>query len=126
MNASPPTFPARKQGLGYEGLYPIYELPTRSSRKYRGKYPERVHSAALGRVCHFELNNGRRFVALSSFVVEQPSYCGKHISKVLRPIGVIRTMDWGDYAGVLFVIRTIRTLRKLTAFTNEHRATYTA
>lgn len=55
----------------------IYELPTRSPRKYRGKYPGRVNSWSysrsssqaivarhlhMSRPVHVELNDGRRFI----------------------------------------------------------------
>lgn len=56
----------------------IFLLPTRSSRKYRGKYPERVNSwsysrspsqmaiaeyLGISRPVHIELNDGRRYIA---------------------------------------------------------------
>jgi hypothetical protein len=97
--------------LQSEGTSPIYELPTRSARKYRGKYPERVHSLSLGSTCHIELNNGRRFVALSRFVIDRPRL-GDHVSKVFKPIGPIPVMSWADYAGVLFITQTVRALRR--------------
>lgn len=56
----------------------IFQLPTRSPRKYRGKYPTRINSwsysrspsqmaiadfLGIGRPVHLELNDGRRFIA---------------------------------------------------------------
>lgn len=56
----------------------IYQLPTRSPRKYRGKYPRRVNSWSYSRSpsqqaiadyldirlpVHLELNDGTRFIA---------------------------------------------------------------
>ena len=56
----------------------IFMLPTRSPRKYRGKYPERVNSwsysrspsqqaiaeyLGISRPVHIELNNGKRYIA---------------------------------------------------------------
>lgn len=105
-----------KQGLGYAGRSPIYELPSRSERKYRGKYPERVWSVSYGRgIVHVELNNGRRFVALRAFVLpydEKNRLMGRHVSKVFKPIGAIPTMSHADYAGVLFMVQVARMLRK--------------
>lgn len=55
----------------------IFLLPTRSSRRYRGQYPERVNSWSysrspsqqaiadylnIGRPVHIELNDGRRYI----------------------------------------------------------------
>ena len=55
----------------------IYQLPTRSPRRYRGKYPERVNSwsysrspsqmaiadyLGISRPVHIELNDGRRYI----------------------------------------------------------------
>ena len=56
----------------------IYQLPTRSPRRYRGKYPARINSWScsrspsqraladflhLSRPVHLELNDGQRFIA---------------------------------------------------------------
>lgn len=56
----------------------IFELPTRSPRKYRGQYPNRINSWSysrspsqqaiadyleIGRPVHIELNNGKRYIA---------------------------------------------------------------
>lgn len=56
----------------------IFLLPSRSSRKYRGKYPERINSwgysksrsqqaiadyLGISRPVHIELNDGRRYIA---------------------------------------------------------------
>lgn len=56
----------------------IFELPTRSPRKYRGQYPTRINSwsysrapsqqaiadyLGIGRPVHIELNNGKRYIA---------------------------------------------------------------
>jgi hypothetical protein len=56
----------------------IYLLPTRSARKYRGKYPTRINSWSysrspsqmivathldMKRPVHMELNNGSRYIA---------------------------------------------------------------
>lgn len=55
----------------------IFTLPTRSPRRYRGKYPERVNSwsysrspsqmaiaqyLGISRPVHIELNDGRRYI----------------------------------------------------------------
>jgi len=56
----------------------VYKLPTKSSRKYRGKYPTRIHHASWGGreewlvakyfpdmkyTIHIEMNNGDRYIA---------------------------------------------------------------
>lgn len=63
----------------------IFELPTRSPRKYRGKYPERVNAWSYGRSpsqtalalflginrpVHVELNDGRRFIVDMRALIE--------------------------------------------------------
>jgi hypothetical protein len=96
-------------------MSPIYELPTRSPRRYRGKYPERVWSVGYARgAVHVELNNGRRFVALRSHVMSYDptnELMGRHVSKCFKPIGQIPTMSESDYAGVMLMIRLVRGLR---------------
>lgn len=97
-------------------MSPIYELPTRSGRRYTGKYGQRVWSFGHGRgnsAVHIELNNGRRFVALPSAVVPMPSgeYVNRPIWNVLKPCGEIPQMSPADYAGVLFITRLARSVR---------------
>lgn len=88
----------------------IYQLPTRSTRKYTGHYPERVHSLSLGRVTHVELNNGRRFVALHTDLAGLPRL-GMHVSKVFKPVGIIPMLSVPDYAGIMLITRLCRALR---------------
>lgn len=60
-------------------------LPTRSSRRYRGKYPTRVNMwsysrsasqkivgdhLSMQRPCHIELNDGRRYIADLPYLIK--------------------------------------------------------
>ena len=64
----------------------ICKLPSRSKRRYRGKYPTRVNSWAysrsssqkivakhlsMNRPVHIELNNGSRYVAELKYLIDQ-------------------------------------------------------
>lgn len=102
----------------------IYKLPTRSSRKYRGKYPTRVRSFAYAKgTAHFELNDGRRYVANGWELDDRASITGNRFDWAFKPD--VRTgryyegiadsapvMSLGDYAAIVFIGRLLRLLKR--------------
>lgn len=92
----------------------IYKLPSRSPRKYRGKYPTRVHNYGLGRTVHIELNNGKRFVCLPRDLEAGAFREGKPMAKLTRddlfPNGW-EIMAIADYAAVILLTRLFRVMR---------------
>ncbi len=98
----------------------IYQLPTQSSRTYRGQYPFRIHSFGGSRGCyHVELNDGRRYVFQGgdispSFRTRALNFVGRALTDVLNPgatVAGVPLMSVADYAAVLFVIRLARLVR---------------
>src|SRR5688572_5198742 len=92
----------------------IYKLPTRSTRKYRGKYQGRIHNCGGRAACfHIETNNGERYVADAASIrdLNRTDHIGRHIVAVLDFTRGHQYMSLADYAGILLVIRLIRCLR---------------
>lgn len=87
----------------------MYRLPTRATRKYRGKYPSNVYSVSLtavdvdgNRCAHFETNCGERFTVsydrLNTIAVNAAkSFCGKCITQFIRDNTVIEPLSRERY-----------------------------
>lgn len=97
----------------------IYQLPSHSPRTYRGQYPSCIHSSSIGKTCHFELNDGRRFVCTSNELRRDmpSSFYGKELIAILKPgatSGGVTEMSVADYAGIVLVQRIMRCVRGMT------------
>lgn len=95
---------------------PVYKLPTRSPRKYRGKYPHRVRSFGAARGCiHIELNGGSRFVATYDSVpltyLNSRDHTGVDFWNRVVPRTMVHSMTWEEYAGILIMGRIVRFFR---------------
>lgn len=79
----------------------IVKLPTKSDRRYRGKYPTRVHSMSYsrsytqdfiqgflrldGRPMHFELNNGERYiVSMRAYLEQRHGVCSYDFGEIIK------------------------------------------
>jgi hypothetical protein len=102
----------------------MYLLPTRATRRYRGKYPHRIHSWAysqspsqralgaflsLRKPVHIELNDGRRFIASISELLPNQSRMGVEFEMILRhnPC-TIDEMSQEMYDQLLELVRRLR------------------
>lgn len=105
----------------------IYRLPTRSPRKYRGKYPYRINSWSTGgskispdqqivkdhlgletRPVHLELNNGERYIAdAKSIGFEKLRCCIDLLSVVVGASSPIE-LSQESYDAMLAKVREVR------------------
>ena len=98
----------------------MFKLPTRSERRYRGKYPYRVHSIGYGqsesqkalaaylgirRPTHIELNNGERYI-MDRLEFADLSI-GKDMWVLYEEIEVHELTD-EQYADMIKLIRRVR------------------
>lgn len=106
----------------------MYELPTRSDRVYRGKYPHRVASTGYSRsleqmfisqylgiraAYHLELNDGRRFIACITELRNGDSFVSRDIQEVLKKHPTpIERLSQERYDEMLEGIRQIRGYKK--------------
>lgn len=106
----------------------MHQLPTRSPREYRGKYPTRVCAVAYSRspaqafiarflgiasATHIELNDGRRFIACTTELKTDRPVFGRDLSEITRnPITVIEQLSQERYDEMLEGVRQIRGYRK--------------
>lgn len=97
----------------------MFELPTRSTRTYHGKFPSRVHSVGysnsseqvfisgflgIKRAVHIELNCGRRFIACISEVRIDEKIIGRDIMEVILE-NVVQPLTQDRYDEMLTGIR---------------------
>lgn len=92
-----------------------YRLPTVSPRKYRGKYPTRIHSVSAqsrgaARGYHFETNEGKRYLCHVHDVISPMGgdYLGKELADVLRYGTVLEDMMQEQYDAMLASVRAER------------------
>jgi hypothetical protein len=98
----------------------IIKLPSKASRKYRGKYPKRInsHSYAKG-THHYELNDGTRYVArgvIFSPAALRATHIGQEIGDIVcnadrEAYLNAPTMSMADYSAIVFLGRIFRQLR---------------
>lgn len=106
----------------------LFLLPTRSPRRYAGKYPERVNSwsysrspsqraiadyLGIGRPVHIELNDGRRYIADMKSLRPEGVKLGVELVSCLHPDVIFVESAWEDlsqerYDEMLTLVRAAR------------------
>lgn len=106
----------------------IFMLPTRSPRKYRGKYPERVNSwsysrspsqmaiaefLGISRPVHIELNDGRRYIICMKALRPEGVKLNAEMIDCLSPDVMFVESLWEDlsqerYDAMLALVREAR------------------
>jgi len=100
----------------------IYQLPSRSPRRYRGQYPRRIHSWSYSDspcqvlikdilklkrgAVHIELNDGTRLIADRADLWEVK--CGMEFSDCLKQDVEADDLPQERYDFMLYQIRTLR------------------
>ena len=101
----------------------IFLLPTQAPRKYRGKYPRRIHSVGysnspsqkalckflgINRAVHLELRNGWRYIADTSDLHGDLPPVGAEFSTLIKPAIPIKPLPQDQYDKMLDLVRQAR------------------
>lgn len=101
----------------------MYLLPTKSGRRYRGKYPDTIHSLgysnslsqqviggylSINRPIHIELNNGRRYIAAAAEIDMAKAHLGADFNDVIKSPHEIIALLQERYDEMMAKVRKVR------------------